>query len=139
MKILAIVFSLTLFAAFTGTCDRSTPPKVASPNIYIKDAPANPGDPISGEWSGNFKVMTFTEPCTLVLKLDGAKVTGAITSDHTGPGTVTNGNWVDGKLTFTAEFAKHESIALTGALKDGKLGGEFTTEGHTGNWEVTRK
>ncbi len=139
MKILAIAFSLTLFAAFTGTCDRSTPPKVDSPRIHVNNAPADPADSISGEWSGNLKVMTFTEPCTLVLKLEGTKVTGTITSDHTGAGTVTNGSWVDGKLTFTAEFAKHESIALTGALKDGKLAGEFTTEGHTGSWEVTRK
>ena len=100
---------------------------------------ASAHDHISGDWAGAFKVMTFTEPCTLSLKLKDGVVTGTIDSHHTGSGKIVDGKWADGKLTFTAQFEKHDSISLTGSLVDGKLTGEFTTEGHTGTWEVSRK
>jgi hypothetical protein len=131
MKILAILFSFTLFASFAANCDRSTPPEVPTRTITVKSASDGP---VTGEWSGNFKVMTFTVPVTLNLILEGS-----INSDHTGAGTVSKGSFADNKISFTADFTKHESIALTGTLADGKITGEFTTEGHTGTWEVTRK
>jgi hypothetical protein len=37
------------------------------------------------------------------------------------------------------DFPSHESIDVTGSLKDGKLTGEFRTEGRQGTWEATRK
>ena len=43
------------------------------------------------------------------------------------------------KLSCTLNFAAHESIALTGKLQDGKLSGEFQTEGMQGNWEAEKK
>jgi hypothetical protein len=78
-------------------------------------------------------------PVTFDLKLEGTKVTGTAASDHTGAGTVRDGSWSDGKLSFTLDFKKHESIALKGALKEGKLVGEFTTEGFTSTWEASKK
>ena len=45
----------------------------------------------------------------------------------------------DGKLSFTLDFEKHESIDVTGTLKDGKLAGEFHTEGFTDKWEAKKK
>jgi len=96
-------------------------------------------DPISGEWSVSFFVHNSTTPGTFTLKLDGSKVIGTAYSDHTGEGTVRDGKWVDGKLSFILDFKKHESIEITGALKDGKLIGEFSTEGFTSKWEANKK
>ena len=102
-------------------------------------ADASQSDPISGAWDVSFFVNGKAHPSTFDLKLEGARVTGTAFSDHTGPGTVRDGSWSEGKLSFTLEFKKHESIAVKGALKDGKLAGEFTTEGFTSNWEAKRK
>ena len=97
------------------------------------------GDPISGEWSVSFYVQGTTTPATFNLKLDGDKVTGTADSAHTGAGTVRDGSWKENKLSFTLDFAKHESVALTGNLQGDKLVGEFTTEGFSARWEATRK
>ena len=103
-------------------------------------SPKAPADPISGEWNVMFFVKGHpATPANFKLVLDGDKVTGTAYSDHTGAGTVRDGKWVDGKLTFTLDFKKHESIAITGGLEDGKLAGEFTTEGFTAKWEGTKK
>ena len=99
----------------------------------------NDADPITGEWNVSFFVHDTTTPATFNLKLAGAKVTGTVYSEHTGAGTVREGKWADGKLTLMIDFAKHESIAVDGALKDGKLAGEFHTEGFTAKWEAKKK
>ncbi len=96
-------------------------------------------DLISGDWDALFKVGEHTSPATFKLKLDGDKVTGTAESAHTGPGTIRDGSWVNGKLTCTLDFKTHESIAITGKLQEAKLVGEFTTEGFTSTWEATKK
>jgi len=97
-------------------------------------------DPISGTWNVAFHVEGYPPtPATFELKLDGTKVTGTIQSEHTGPGKVTEGTWKDGKLSFVAVFEKHESIAITGALEEGKLAGEFQTEGFTAKWDASKR
>ena len=96
-------------------------------------------DPLTGEWAVTFYVHDSKTPATFTFKLDGTKVTGTANSDHTGPGTIRDGKWVDGTLSFTLDFQKHESIAVNGALKNGKLVGEFSTEGFTEKWEATKK
>ncbi len=96
-------------------------------------------DPLSGEWKVTFFVHDSKTPATFTFKLDGTKVTGTAASDHTGAGTIREGKWVDGKLSMTLDFPKHESIVVNGALKEGKLIGEFTTEGFTAKWEATKK
>src|SRR6185312_5681968 len=96
-------------------------------------------DPISGEWDVSFYVKTTTTPARFTLKLDGANVTGTAESAHTGPGTVRDGAWKEGKLSFTLDFAKHESIAIKGHLEGDKLVGEFTTEGFTAKWDAKKK
>ncbi len=98
------------------------------------------GDPISGEWNVSCIVPGHgTTPATFTFKLDGEKVTGTCYSEHTGAGTIRDGKWAGGKLSFVLDFEKHESIAVKGGLKDGKLAGEFTTEGFTANWEAKKK
>ena len=49
------------------------------------------------------------------------------------------GSWAENKLSMTLDFAKHESIAVTGSLKDGRLAGEFRTEGFVAKWEAKKK
>jgi hypothetical protein len=100
--------------------------------------PVQKEDPISGDWDVSFKVAGSVTPATFKLKLDGEKVTGTANSDHTGPGTIRDGSWIDGKLNFTLDFKTHESIAIDGHLQDGKLVGEFHTEGFTSAWEATK-
>jgi len=96
-------------------------------------------DPISGEWDVMFELQGTKVPGNFKLKLDGDVVTGTAESEHTGPGTLSDGKWEHDKISFTLIFARHESIAVTGALKDGKLIGEFKTEGMQGTWEAKRR
>jgi len=96
-------------------------------------------DPISGEWNVTFHVQNTKTPATFKLKLDGDKVFGTAYSDHTGPGTLRDGSWKNNQLSFNLDFARHESIAVTGAMKDGMLSGEFRTEGFSEKWEAKRK
>jgi len=96
-------------------------------------------DPISGEWDVSFYVHGNTYPATFKLKLDGNKVTGTAYSEHTGAGTLRDGSWAENKFSFTLDFAKHESIAITGHPEGDKLVGEFTTEGFTAKWDAKKK
>src|SRR5258706_2002351 len=96
-------------------------------------------DSIKGVWAGVFLIAGHTANATMKFDVDGKKVTGTMNSEHTGPGTVTEGKWENGKLTCTIKFEKHESIEFSGWFKDGKLEGEFKTEGMTGTWTATRK
>ena len=115
-------------AAFIGN-ERTTPASIANDD----------SDPISGEWNVSFFVHDTTTPATFNLKLAGTKVTGTVYSEHTGPGTVREGKWAEGKLALMLDFKNHESIAVDGAIKDGKLAGEFHTEGFTARWEAKKK
>lgn len=96
-------------------------------------------DHVSGEWEVTFKIAGASATGTLILKLDGDKVTGTVESQHTGAGTLSDGSYADDKLSFTMNFAAHESIAATGGLKGDELVGEFRTEGMQGTWGAKRK
>jgi hypothetical protein len=96
-------------------------------------------DPISGDWDVIFKVESSSTPATMNLKVEGGKVTGTANSAHTGPGVIRDGSWENNKLRFMVDFKAHESIEISGTLKDGMLTGEFRTEGFVSNWEGKRK
>jgi hypothetical protein len=97
---------------------------------------ATPPDAVSGNWDATFHVLSFTIEGTMSFKVEGETVTGTVDTEHTGHGTISNGLLKDGKLSFTANFEKHEAIVFTGTAKDGKLEGEFKTEGNTGQWSA---
>lgn len=99
----------------------------------------NASDRLSGQWDVSFFVHGKATPATFTFKLEGEKVTGTAYSDHTGAGTIRDGKWVDGRLSFVLEFKKHESIAIKGGFEKDKLAGEFTTEGFTAKWEAVKK
>lgn len=96
-------------------------------------------DRISGDWDVTFEVEGNSVPATFSFKVDGNKIIGTVDSAHTGHGTFKDGSWIDNKLSFTVDFSSHESIAVTGSFRDGKLSGEFKTEGMTGTWEAKKK
>jgi|SRR5882724_4863636 len=110
---------------------------IASANTAGTMAPDK--DPISGQWTGTLEVQGNTVEISFDMKLDGDKVTGKLESAHTGAGTLNKGIWMHNRISFTAEFPKHESIELVGTLKDGSLSGEFKTEGMVGKWSIKKK
>jgi len=141
-KTISLLTALTLATIFLSACsaiakhhDSLIGHDPGSRSIGVEDNT----DPISGEWNVTFFVHDSKTPATFTLKREGNKITGTAYSDHTGAGTIRDGKWADGTLSFTLDFKKHESIAITGALKEGKLVGQFTTEGFTENWEAIRK
>ena len=125
------LMSLVAIAVMASACSSVT----ALHHKMMKDKT----DPISGEWDVLFTLQGTTVPGKFKLKLDGDKVTGTAESEHTGPGTLSKGTWVEHKISFTLDFAAHDSIAVTGTMKDGKLMGEFRTEGMQGSWEAKKK
>jgi hypothetical protein len=141
-KTISILAVLTLATIFLSACSAIA----RHHNALIGHDPASRStavgdnkDPISGEWNVTFFVHDSKTPATFTLKQEGTAITGTAYSDHTGAGTIRDGKWTDGKLSFTLDFKKHESIAITGTLKEGKLVGQFTTEGFTEKWEAVRK
>jgi hypothetical protein len=126
---LRIVMSLVVVVLTAFAASAALQPK---PSQHKSDA-------VSGDWNIFLKIGGGSATGTLTLKLDGDKVTGTVESQHTGPGTLSKGSYVDDKLSFTMDFAAHESIVVTGVVKDGKLIGEFATEGMRGTWEATKK
>ncbi len=102
-------------------------------------APLPHSDEISGEWDARLEAFGTITDVKMTLDLDEHKITGTAESGHTGAGTISEGLWEDTKLSFIVNFAKHESVSFKAELKDGKLVGEYATEGRVSKWEATRK
>jgi len=140
LRILSNVAGGVLLIVSLSGCAAISAHHRAFVNEHVRHGSAARDDvSISGEWKVTFYVHEMKTPATFNFKLDGSTVTGTAYSDHTGQGTIRDGKWADGKLSLTLVFAKHESIVVTGALKDGKFVGEFKTEGFTDRWEAVRK
>ena len=92
---------------------------------------------LAGDWQVTFTIQGQTASGTMSFQKVKGKWTGTVDTAHTGHGTLRDLRWSHNKLTATCVFEKHESIALDGELKDGKLGGKFNTEGREGTWEAT--
>lgn len=133
-----MTISLVLVTLLTGASSACSATALHH-DVFAHESTRQDTDPITGEWDVTFRVQDTKTPATFKLKLDGDKVTGTVYSEHTGAGTLRDGSWKENKLSFTIEFAKHESIAITGTLKDGALVGEFRTEGFVEKWEAKRK
>ena len=141
-KTISLLIVLALATIFLSACSamaRHHNALIGHDPAHRSTTIADNTDPISGEWNVTFFVHDSKTPATFTLKREGTAITGTVYSDHTGAGTIRDGKWTDGKLSFTLDFKKHESIAITGTLKEGKLVGQFTTEGFTEKWEAVRK
>lgn len=123
--------SLSALLLFTATI---LPIAAAKPSLHLSATTPDKADVISGDWSALFEVEGNRVPVKFKFKLNGQQLTGTADSDHTGPGTLTNGTFIANKISFTLVFTKHESIDVTGTLEAGKLSGQFSTEGRKGTW-----
>jgi hypothetical protein len=126
-----ILVALTLFAIAPSAS--ATIPWQHTPEQHKSKA-----DAISGAWDAVLTVDDNARQLTLMLKLEGNKVTGSFESSHLGSGAVNNGSWVNNKLTITMETS-HAPLTLTGALQNGKLAGEWDAGHMQGKWEAKKK
>ena len=133
--IYGIAFILASFGAFSAIAFHHTGKAFAKSDTSF----SHETDKISGDWDGIVEAPGVKVPFKLTLKLDGKKVTGTVESEHTGAGTISEGVWKDNRLSFTANFATHESISFKGELKDNKITGEYATEGRVSKWEAVKK
>jgi hypothetical protein len=95
-------------------------------------------DEISGEWEAVADAQGQAFPFTLVLKLDGEKVTGSSNS-QLGSSTISTGTWKDGKLAVILEAGSGQ-ITLVATIVEGKLSGDYDFAGQTsGKWVAQKK
>lgn len=95
-------------------------------------------DEISGEWEAVADAQGESVPFTLVLKLDGEKVTGS-SSSQLGSSTVSAGTWKDGKLAVVLDTGGG-NITLVATMVEGKLSGEYDYMGQgSGKWVAQKK
>ncbi|HKP36246.1 MAG TPA: hypothetical protein VJT71_05265 [Pyrinomonadaceae bacterium] len=95
-------------------------------------------DEISGEWDAAADAQGQPFPFTLVLKLDGEKVTGS-SSSQLGDSQISQGTWKDGKLTLLIN-GQSGAIGLIATLDGSKLVGDYDFAGQLqGKWVAIRK
>jgi hypothetical protein len=85
-------------------------------------------DPISGDWEGFADLPDGSTPFSLKLKLEKDKVTGEVAGPQ-GAAPITEGSWVDGKLTVAFTYVDGAGIVLTGSLAEGQLAGSLNYGG----------
>ena len=95
-------------------------------------------DSINGAWTVTFLVQGQTVSGQMTFQAHGEKLGGSVETNHTGKGTLNGGAWSHNKLSGIYTFEGHESIAIAGELREGKLAGVFRTEGMDGKWEAVR-
>ncbi len=98
-------------------------------------------DPVSGEWEGLVDLPDGSIPFGMTLKLDGDKVTGDVSSPA-GSTPITEGSWVDGKLTVAFTYVDGASVVMTGSLTDeGQFAGALSYGGGqmVANWAAKKK
>ena len=95
-------------------------------------------DEISGEWDAVADAQGQPFPFSLLLKLDGDKVSGS-SSSQLGASNISTGTWKDGKLAIMLESGSGQ-IALIATMVEGKLSGDYDFAGQTsGKWVATKK
>lgn len=106
--------------------------------VELKKFDANAKDDISGDWDAVADAQGQAFPFSLVLKLDGDKVSGSSTS-QLGTSNISSGTWKDGKLAVLLN-GDNGQIALVATMIDGKLSGDYDYAGQLqGKWVAVRK
>jgi len=105
-----------------------------------QDKPKPPADPITGVWEGTVELPDGAMPFTMTLKLDGAKVTGEVSSVQ-GATPISEGSWVDSKLTIAFSYVDGAAVQMTGAVTDGALSGSLSYGGGqiVATWAAKKK
>ncbi|HXU08316.1 MAG TPA: hypothetical protein VN743_04910, partial [Blastocatellia bacterium] len=92
----------------------------------------------TGEWDAAADAQGQAFPFTLVLKLDGDKVTGS-SSSQLGNSEISSGTWKDGKLSLVINGSSG-AIGLMATLDGGKLIGDYDFAGQLqGKWVAVKK
>jgi hypothetical protein len=113
-------------------------PAVIEPVAVKKTPEPSAAEQLTGEWEAAADAQGQTFPFTLVLKVDGEKVTGT-SSSQLGESTISSGSWKDGKLAVILEGGSGQ-IALVGTLVEGKLAGDYDYAGQfQGKWVAAKK
>jgi hypothetical protein len=95
-------------------------------------------DEISGDWDAVADAGGQPFPFTLVLKLDGDKVTGS-SSSQLGTSNISTGTWKDGKLAIILESGSGQ-ILLNATIVEGKFSGDYDFAGQSsGKWVAVKK
>lgn len=92
---------------------------------------------LTGVWDAAADVQGQALPFTLVLKVEGEKVTGS-SSSQLGDSTISSGTYKDGKLAFMLDGANGQ-IGMMATLTDGKLAGDFDSGQLQGKWVATKR
>jgi len=103
-------------------------------------AVAEAGAPVdlAGEWDAVADAQGQPFPFTLVLKIEGEKVTGSSTS-QLGESTISSGTWKDGQLNFQLD-SQNGSVVMSATVVEGKLSGAFDFAGQMqGKWVAVKK
>ena len=107
-----------------------------------QEKPADPKAPptIAGKWDMSAETPQGATPVTLVIKLDGKKVTGTMTGPQ---GEIPHeGEYVDDKLTTSITFQGNNgpvTITFIGSMKaDGTMAGTFDFGQGEMKWTATR-
>jgi uncharacterized lipoprotein YajG len=134
---LRLALALLFVGAVPAAAQQQTPPPPATQD---KPADAKAASSIAGKWDMTAETPQGATPVTLVMKLDGKKVTGTLTGPQ---GEIPlEGEFADGKLTMTITIqggAGEMSVTFNGTLKeDGTLAGTFDFGQGAMNWKATR-
>lgn len=114
-------------------------PGANEPAVAVTKAPEPSAQLLTGEWEAAADAQGQTVPFTLVLKVDGEKVTGGSSSSQLGDLTISSGTWKDGKLAVVLEGGA-APIALVATLVEGKLVGDYDYGGQLqGKWVAAKK
>jgi hypothetical protein len=132
---IVVVVLVGLCAAGGGWAqEKPTPPAGQE-----KEKPAA-ADPITGDWDGSVDMPDGAMPFTLKMKLEKDKVTGEVGGPQ-GAVALSEGSFVDGKLTIGFTYVDGNAVVMTGAVADGQITGSLSYGGGqmVTNWAAKKK
>ncbi len=132
----------TLEGTFTGGRGtiKLTAEKLGRRPVRSAPVPADPGvsGSVAGRWTMSIEMSGNVMAAVLALTVDGEKVAGTLTSDHSGELQVA-GTFVKGALVFTGGSGDGPALTFTGALTDGDtLAGKLNGQMGELSWTAPR-
>lgn len=93
---------------------------------------------LTGEWEAVADAQGQPFPFTLVLKIEGEKVSGS-SSSQLGDSVISTGTWKDGQLNFQME-SPNGVVTMSATVIEGKLSGVFDYAGQLqGKWVAVKR
>jgi len=121
----------------TGTQKKTVELKKAAAGTIAPTTATTPVN-LNGQWDAIADANGQQFPFSLILKVDGEKVSGS-SSSQLGESNISSGTWKDGKLSFQVENPS-AVVTMSATVIDGKLSGEFDYAGQLqGKWVAVKK